>query len=116
MTLAEAAALAHATAANRSRPAASFGSSATGKGGDGSDGRPKPKSLVEVHAEQKASAKQKNAKADWEGHHPWKPFDRDTDLDIRAAKPKSKETILNNEFMGTLGDRFGSGRREHTFM
>ena len=55
--------------------------------------------------------------ADWEGKHPWKPWNRDTDLDVRAANPKGKESILNNQHMGTLGDRFGTqGRKETTFM
>ena len=48
--------------------------------------------------------------------HPWKPWNRDTDLDVRAANPKGKETILNNQHMGKLGDRFGGGTRETTFM
>ena len=76
-----------------------------------------PKSLVELAAEQAAEAKrQKKGKASWEGQHPWKPWNRETDLDIRASKPKSKETILNNQHMGSLGDRFGGGGRETSFM
>ena len=71
-------------------------------------------SLAQIREGQAGGAKGK--KAEWEGHHPWRPFDRDKDLDIRAAKPKSKESILNNEHMGKLGDRFGGGRRETTFM
>ena len=55
-------------------------------------------------------------KADWEGKHPWRPWNRETDLDVRKANPKGKESILNNQFMGKLGDRFGGGRRETTFM
>ena len=114
MTLADAVALAksNAAAGKRPRPAGGGG----GGGGSGGGGGPAAKSLVEVHADVKAEAK-KSKKNDWEGQHPWKPWDRDTDLDIRAAKPKGKETILNDQIMGTLGDRFGgSGRRETTFM
>ena len=54
-------------------------------------------------------------KAGWEGKHPWRPWNRETDLDVRAANPKGKESITKHAIMGTLGDRFGGGRREHTF-
>ena len=85
--------------------------------GGGADDGPKPKTLVELHQEQQASEKAaKKGKADWEGQHPWKPWNRDTDLDVRKANPKGKESILNNQHMGKLGDRFGGGRRESTFM
>lgn len=119
MTLAEAVAIASANAAAGKRPKASFVSETSGRDkavGDGPN-QPAVKSLVEVHGDIRASeSQQKAGKADWEGHHPWRPWNRDTDLDVRAANPKGKESILNNNVMGTLGDRFGSSRRESTFM
>ena len=121
MTLADAVAIAKANAASGRRgvrppptQAASHGGQEGGGGGGGS-GAPAPKTLVEVHAELQEKAKVANqGKAEWEGQHPWRPFDRDKDLDIRAAKPKAKETILNNNVMGTLGDRFGGSGRSET--
>ena len=120
MTLAEAVALARENAASGKRPRG-FETGGNGGGGGGGGGAaddgPKAKSLVEIHAEQAASEKKaKKGKADWEGKHPWKPWNRETDLDIRAANPKGKESILNNQHMGTLGDRFGSRGRDTTFM
>ena len=93
----------------------------TPTGGGAAESRPAPKSLVELVEEQKAKeAREKKkggkAKAEWEGAHPWRPWNRETDLDVRAANPKGKESILNNQHMGKLGDRFGGGRRETTFM
>ena len=120
MTLAEAVALAKRNAAAGKRPRGFETKRVEGGGGGGGGGDssgPQAKSLVDLHAEQKASEKkEKKGKADWEGQHPWKPWNRDTDLDVRTANPKGKETILNNQHMGTLGDRFGGGSRETTFM
>lgn len=42
--------------------------------------------------------------ASWVGSHPWRPFDREKDLNI-GPKPVSKEAILKSA--GTLGSRFG---------
>lgn len=42
--------------------------------------------------------------ASWVGAHPWRPFDREKDLNI-GPKPVSKEDILKRA--GTLGSRFG---------
>ena len=124
MTLAEAVALAKANAASGRRPRAQQrgggGGSGSGEGGDEGGGLPAPESLVDMAARLADEAKAKGAgqkgKGDWEGQHPWKPWNRETDLDIRAVNPKGKETILNNQHMGTLGDRFGGGRKESTFM
>ena len=108
--------MARENAANGKRPRG-FESKRSGGGGGGDGDAPKAKSLVEEHAERQASEKAaKKGKAEWEGNHPWKPWDRDKDLDIRASKPKSKESMLNDQFMGKLGDRFGGGSRETTFM
>jgi hypothetical protein len=95
MTLAEAVAIASANAAAGKHPRAAFASQASG-GGARSE-QPGAKSLVEVHAEIKRSdAKSRSGNAEWEGQHPWKPWNRDTDLDVRAANPKGKESILNH--------------------
>lgn len=119
LTLAEAVALARQNAASGKRPRG-FETKRVGEsggGGEAESGVPKAKSLVELRAEQLANEKkEKKGKAGWEGQHPWKPWDRETDLDIRAAKPKAKESMLNDQFMGTLKDRFGGGTRETTFM
>ena len=85
--------------------------------------RPAPKSLVELHEEATKRAKQEKKKekggkaaAEWAEQHPWKPWNRETDLDIRKVNPKGKESILNNQHMGSIGDRFGGSRRETSFM
>jgi len=115
MSLAQAAALAWANAASgrRSQPP----SSRTAGGEAADDGAPAAQSLVSMHAELQATEKKaKKGKAEWEGAHPWKPWNRETDLDIRAAKPKGVDSILKNQHMGELGTRFGGGGRETTFM
>ena len=116
MTLADAVAIAQANAAAGKRPRPA-GGSGLGGGNGGSDG-PAAKSLVDVNLELKAGEKAKKGKAaDWEGQHPWRPWDRDKDLDIRQVNPKGKEVVLNDQIMGSLGDRFGgAGRRETSFM
>ena len=53
-------------------------------------------------------------KADWEGKHPWRPWNRETVLEVRLGK--TKDDTLNDEIMGKIGDRFGGGRKETTFM
>lgn len=53
-------------------------------------------------------------KADWEGKHPWRPWNRETDLEVRLGK--TKDDTLNDKIMGKIGDRFGGGRKETTFM
>ena len=117
MTLADAVAIASANAAAGKRPR----EMATSSGGEGSGSQPPAaKSLVDLNAERLAAeAKQggKKQKADWEGQHPWRPWDREKDLDIRQVNPKGKESVLKDQIMGSLGDRFGNrGKRESTFM
>ena len=41
---------------------------------------------------------------DWEGSHPWRPFDRDKDL--QATKPRNQAELVKQ--MGDLGSRFGT--------
>lgn len=43
--------------------------------------------------------------AEWEGSHPWRPFDRDKDL--QTTKPKNQAELVKQ--MGDLTSRFGSG-------
>ena len=93
--------------------------SGSGGGGGGEAEKkktgPAPKTLVEVH--QELAAKKKAAsdgKQDWEGKHPWRPWNRETDLTVRTTK--TKEQTLNDKIMGSISDRFGGGRRETTFM
>eukprot|EP00965_Chrysotila_dentata_P209486 6185320-Pleurochrysis_carterae.AAC.1 len=115
MSLAEAAAFARANAGNR-RSAPSARETRAPKD-DADASKPKPKSLVEISAELRdKKKKESNAKSEWEATHPWRPWNRDTDLDVRLTKPKDKETILNNQHLGTLGNRFaasegGTGER-----
>ena len=126
MSLAEVAALAARNASSRGgRPAVMPAAFSRGGAGNATReqeqevARPRPKSLVEIKAElsAKEAEEKKNAKKDWEGAHPWRPWDRDKDLDVRRANPKGKESILNNQHMGTLASRFGeTGRRETNFM
>jgi len=79
--------------------------------------RQRPKSLLEQHQSKSKEKKKilkkegKKEKEEWEGQHPWKPWDREKDLVI-GAKPKTAKDL--NLARGTLGDRFGgsdSGRR-----
>ena len=116
MSLAEAARVAAANKGKRALGGSSGGAKG-GEGGEGGDGRPAPKSLVQLVEEGAVKPKgAEKSKAEWEGKHPWRPWNRETDLDVRQANPKGKESILNNQHMGKLGDRFGGGRRETTFM
>ena len=86
-----------------------------GGGGSADDDLPKPKTLVEIKEQLVAKEKaEKKGKQDWQGDHPWKPWDREKDLVVR--KEKSREQMLNDPVMGKLNMRFGGGRRETTFM
>lgn len=41
---------------------------------------------------------------EWEGSHPWRPFDREKDL--QATKPKNQAELVRQ--MGDLTSRFGT--------
>ena len=58
--------------------------------------------------------KETKGKAEWEGKHPWKPWDREKDLEVRLGK--SQKDILNDKIMGKISDRFGGGKRETSFI
>jgi len=81
--------------------------------------RQRPQTLMEQHqavkekAKKKAKKEGKVDKEDWEGNHPWKPWDRDKDLEI---KPKAKTAKDLTKLGGTLGNRFGGGATGRSFL
>lgn len=82
------------------------------------------KSLVEKHKEstnksrskkkskQDPSVKELAAKDEWEGNHPWKPWDREKDL---TAGRQSVNLDTNNMAQG-LTSRFSSGSFQRSFL
>ena len=86
-------------------------------------GANRKKSLVEQHNEKKVKkrkAKEVEGNGDnakqgaWEGKHPWRPFDREKDLNI-ASRPVSQEDLLKEA--GSLTGRFGGSSVGHrTFL
>ena len=84
MSLAEAAALASSRHASGQRSSFATGNAPVE---EEDDSKPKPKTLVEVKEElvaaEKHEKKGKGGKTEWEKDHPWKPWDRDTDLVVR---------------------------------
>eukprot|EP00879_Flechtneria_rotunda_P009959 GHRR01010415.1.p1 GENE.GHRR01010415.1~~GHRR01010415.1.p1 ORF type:complete len:452 (+),score=207.12 GHRR01010415.1:49-1404(+) len=46
---------------------------------------------------------------DWEGKHPWRPFDRDKDLEVIMQQPECTADLL--KAAGALSNRFSSGGR-----
>ncbi|CAL5348274.1 unnamed protein product [Camellia sinensis] len=77
------------------------------------------KSLVEKHKEaartsssSKKKSKQERAKEEWEGQHPWKPWDREKDLTAGRQSVK-----LDAEDMSQgLASRFSSGTFQRNFL
>lgn len=75
------------------------------------------KSLVEKHQEtarssSKRKSKQELAKEEWEGQHPWKPWDREKDL---TAGRQSVKLDPENMSQG-LSSRFASGSFQRNFL
>ncbi|KAI8531192.1 hypothetical protein RHMOL_Rhmol11G0118100 [Rhododendron molle] len=75
------------------------------------------KSLVEKHQEtarssSKRKSKQERAKEEWEGQHPWKPWDREKDL---TAGRQSVKLDAENMSQG-LSSRFSSGSFQRNFL
>jgi hypothetical protein len=66
----------------------------------------------------KAAAAADKAPLGWDPEAaPWRPFDRDKDLDARRADPNGLKRALNDHVMGTLSSRFGTkGKTESSFM
>ncbi|KAK3037061.1 hypothetical protein RJ639_031778 [Escallonia herrerae] len=75
------------------------------------------KSLVEKHQEgvrnrSKKKSKQERTNEEWEGQHPWKPWDREKDLTAGRQKVK-----LDAENMSQgLSSRFSSGSFQRNFL
>ncbi|KAI8002892.1 hypothetical protein LOK49_LG08G00859 [Camellia lanceoleosa] len=81
--------------------------------------RKRPKSLVEKHKEaartsssSKKKSKQERAKEEWEGQHPWKPWDREKDL---TAGRQSVKLYAKDMSQG-LASRFSSGTFQRNFL
>ncbi|KAL7208065.1 hypothetical protein ACSBR1_029926 [Camellia fascicularis] len=81
--------------------------------------RKRPKSLVEKHKEaartsssSKKKSKQERAKEEWEGQHPWKPWDREKDL---TAGRQSVKLYAEDMSQG-LASRFSSGTFQRNFL
>ncbi|CAL5348982.1 unnamed protein product [Camellia sinensis] len=81
--------------------------------------RKRPKSLVEKHREaartsssSKKKSKQERAKEEWEGQHPWKPWDREKDL---TAGRQSVKLYAEDMSQG-LASRFSSGTFQRNFL
>ena len=53
------------------------------------------------------------ATEEWEGSHPWRPFDRDRDLQI-GSRPTSQAALMKQ--MGNLSGRFGSNAQDRKFL
>ncbi|KAL8485989.1 hypothetical protein ACS0TY_028048 [Phlomoides rotata] len=75
------------------------------------------KSLVEKHKESiksrsKKKSKQESGKEEWEGNHPWKPWDREKDLTTgrQSVKLDSSENMAQG-----LTSRFSSGSFQRNF-
>ncbi|KAK4391199.1 hypothetical protein Sango_2183200 [Sesamum angolense] len=75
------------------------------------------KSLVEKHQDSltrrpKKKGKQELAKEEWEGNHPWKPWDREKDL---TAGRQNVKLDADNMAQG-LSSRFSSGSFQRNFL
>ena len=71
-------------------------------------------SLVQKHRESKKEKKKQkqHEKEDWEGNHPWKPWDREKDLSAGRQK-----VALDPENMSQgLSSRFSSGAVQRNFL
>lgn len=94
---------------------------AGGKAGSKSEKKSKgeEKSEKKSKGEEKSEKKEKDkgakrpaaaagSKEEWASSHPWKPWDRDKDLNASASKPKGAADLL--KAAGSLSNRFSSGR------
>ena len=59
------------------------------------------------------SKMQQGADGNWKGKHPWRPFDREKDLNV-GAKPVSQQDLLKKA--GSLTGRFGGPVGQRTFL
>lgn len=75
------------------------------------------KSLVEKHQESvkrrsKKKSKEEIAKEEWEGNHPWKPWDREKDLTAGRQSVKFDKDDMSQG----LTSRFSSGSFQRNFL
>ena len=75
------------------------------------------KSLVEKHKEtihnhSKRKSKQETVKEEWEGQHPWKPWDREKDL----AGGRQNVKFDSEDMVKGLSSRFSSGSFQRNFL
>ncbi|PHU00002.1 hypothetical protein BC332_29789 [Capsicum chinense] len=75
------------------------------------------KSMVEKHqetarAKSKKKCKQESAKEEWEGNHPWKPWDREKDLTAGRQNVKLDAADMSQG----LTSRFSSGSFQRNFL
>ncbi|OIT06940.1 PREDICTED: uncharacterized protein LOC109215170 [Nicotiana attenuata] len=75
------------------------------------------KSMVEKHqetvrAKSKKKSKQESMKEEWEGNHPWKPWDRDKDLTAGRQNVKLEAADMAQG----LTSRFSSGSFQRNFL
>uniref|UniRef100_A0A7S3R7C5 J domain-containing protein n=1 Tax=Dunaliella tertiolecta TaxID=3047 RepID=A0A7S3R7C5_DUNTE len=74
----------------------------------------KKKEDKKKHGDGPPVAATKSDKPSWVGKHPWKPFDRETDLEIRGGKPKDPQKLM--QVQGSLSSKFSSGGSSRTFL
>ncbi|KAI3957823.1 hypothetical protein MKW92_020681 [Papaver armeniacum] len=76
------------------------------------------KSLVQKHQEEatgsrlKKKSKERPKKGEWEGQHPWKPWDRETDL----TAGRQKVNLDGKNMTEGLTSRFSSGTVQRNFL
>lgn len=74
------------------------------------------KSLVQKHREEsskkKGKQKQETEREDWEGKHPWKPWDREKDLVAGRQRVKFDAEQMSEG----LTSRFSSGNFQRNFL
>jgi hypothetical protein len=101
-------------AASGGGPSCSFASI----GADADSGTAKGGKKARAAAGEKAAAGDPSKRMDWDPKAaPWRPFDREKDLDVRRADPSGLKRALNDHVMGTLSSRFGTkGKTESSFI
>ncbi|KAL6010638.1 hypothetical protein ACLOJK_001075 [Asimina triloba] len=74
------------------------------------------KSLMEKHQEEKSSRSKKKSKQaekeEWEGQHPWKPWDRENDL----VAGRQKVNLSSENMVEGLASRFSAGTIQRNFL
>lgn len=64
-------------------------------------------------SKQAAKSKMQADDGNWKGSHPWRPFDREKDLNI-GPKPVNQQELLKKA--GSLTGRFGGPVGQRTFL